>query len=692
MLSGHDSRIDDLDRIADLGIRVVRYPVLWERTERHPGQFDWSWSDQRLDRLRSLGIEPIAGLVHHGSGPRWTDLLDRNFPSLLATYAGAVAERYPWIRRYTIVNEPLTTARFSCLYGHWYPHRTGDREFVTALLNQCRAIVSAMEAIRLVRPDAELIQTEDISLTTGGPTTGRHVEFYNERRWLTYDLLSGRVTRHHALWQYLRSAGADEAELAFFVERACPPDVIGLNYYVTSDRYLDDRAELYPPEQHHHTADSTFVDIEAVRGPTGIAGHQKHIVDTWQRYHVPIAVTEVHLGCSRDEQLRWLLEAWHAGVDAVSRGVDVRAITVWALFGALYWDSLVVRETGQHETGAFDTRAGGCRPTAIAAATKELARGARPTHPAAHGTGWWHTTASRTRGATRTRPLLITGGGGTLGRALVDACRMRGLDARSLSRRDVDLSDTRAVESVLDGLAPWAVVNAAGFTGIDRAERDAPACWRDNVDAPVALARAAAARGLPVVTFSSDLVFDGLGSRPYVESDIARPLGVYGASKAAAEVGVLEAWPRALVIRTAGFFGENDGNGPTFRALLEVQRGQQVEVPDDFIFSPTYVPELASTVLDLLIDDEHGLVHVANAGSMSWLTLTAAIADAIGLDSRRVTGRSAVDLGMAARRPPRTTLGSVRGGLMSSVESAIARCAGDIRRRLDDVAPVARAR
>ena len=119
-LSGHAHRLTDLDLLADLGVRTVRYPVLWERVaDRGLEEADWSWADERLGRLRELGIRPVVGLVHHGSGPRETSLLDPRFPERLAEYARAVAERYPWVDAYTPVNEPLTTARFSALYGHW---------------------------------------------------------------------------------------------------------------------------------------------------------------------------------------------------------------------------------------------------------------------------------------------------------------------------------------------------------------------------------------------------------------------------------------------------------------------------------------------------------------------------------------------------------------------------------------------
>jgi dTDP-4-dehydrorhamnose reductase len=96
--NGHASRIDDLDLFAELGVRAIRYPVLWERTAPN-GEMsaDWSWADERLERLRELGIRPIVGLVHHGSGPRHTSLIDPAFPEELAKFARAVAERYPWV-------------------------------------------------------------------------------------------------------------------------------------------------------------------------------------------------------------------------------------------------------------------------------------------------------------------------------------------------------------------------------------------------------------------------------------------------------------------------------------------------------------------------------------------------------------------------------------------------------------------
>jgi dTDP-4-dehydrorhamnose reductase len=386
--TGHDRRADDLDRLAGLGVRTVRYPVLWERHAADP--VDWAWADERLGRLRALGVRPVVGLVHHGSGPPHTSLLDPGFPAGLAAFAARVAERFPWVDAYTPVNEPLTTARFSGLYGHWYPHRADDRALVRCLLTQCRAVALAMAAVRRVRPDAALVQTEDLGQTHAPPALEYQARFENHRRWLTWDLLCGRVGRDHPLRGYLRRAGAADADLGWFLDHPCPPDVVGVNYYVTSERYLDDRLEFYPEAAAGGNGRHRYADTEAVRVlPAGGAGLRSLLRQAWDRYRRPVVVTEAHLGCTPDEQVRWLWDVWRAAVRARAAGADVRAVTAWAAFGAYDWDSLVTREAGAYEPGVFDVRHDPPRPAALADVVRDLAAGRDPDHPALRAPGWW---------------------------------------------------------------------------------------------------------------------------------------------------------------------------------------------------------------------------------------------------------------------------------------------------------------
>ena len=248
--SGHEQRPDDIARFCALGMTAIRYPILWERVAPNGlDSADWRWTDQQVARLQGSDVSVIAGLVHHGSGPANTSLLDDGFVTGLAAFAAAVAQRYPGIEYYTPVNEPLTTARFSGLYGFWYPHGKDDQTFLRALLVQCRATVLSMRAIRAINPKAKLVQTDDLGKTTGTPAMAKLAEFYNHRRWLGWDLLCGMVGPEHALWKYLIRNGIGADDIFWFKANPCPPDIIGANYYVTSERWLDHRAELYPPHQ-----------------------------------------------------------------------------------------------------------------------------------------------------------------------------------------------------------------------------------------------------------------------------------------------------------------------------------------------------------------------------------------------------------------------------------------------------------
>src|ERR1700712_193308 len=385
--SGHHERADDLERFASLGLRAIRYPVLWERTAPIDGEgADWRFADERLTALRRLGIAPIVGLVHHGSVPRHTHLLDRGFAVGLARFAAEVAKRFPWVEYWTPVNEPVTTARFSCLYGVWYPHAQSDRAFVAAVLNQCRATVLAMQAIRAVNPAAKLIQTDDLSRTDGTQPLADKVAFYNARRWLGWDLLFGRVTPRHQVWDYLVDSGATPRQLGWFAKPACPPDVLGINYYVTSDRWLDHRLGRYPNRAARPSTDEAFVDCEAVRvlalPKPGIAAL---LEEAWDRYEIPLAVTEAHIDAKREDQMRWMLELWRAAQAARRGGVDVRAVTAWSLLGSFDWNCLLTASNGYYEPGPFDVRSEPPRPTALAALIGELAEGRPPSPPVAQG-------------------------------------------------------------------------------------------------------------------------------------------------------------------------------------------------------------------------------------------------------------------------------------------------------------------
>jgi dTDP-4-dehydrorhamnose reductase len=678
--SGHDQRLTDLDLLADLGVRRVRYPVLWERTR------DWRWADERLGRLRELHIEPIVGLVHHGSGPLATSLLEDSFGAGLAEFAHRVAERYPWVRYWTPVNEPLTTARLSCLYGYWYPHHRNAMSFARALLSQVRAVVLAMRAIRNVIPDAKLVQTDDLGKTHATPELAYQAEHENERRWVTWDLLCGRRT---GIDGWLGWIGIAEDERRWFEENPCPPDILGINHYLSSERFLDHRLERYPEHLHGSNGKDRYVDELALRvlGP-GADGPDAMLLEAWERYRLPLAVTEAHNGCTREEQLRWLRDVWNGALAARSAGADVRAVTVWSLLGTYGWCDLVAHGLESYEPGVYDLRAPAPRPTAVASMAKALAAGEAYTPPALDGPGWWErperlwyppvgaVAQPRPR---RERRLLITGATGTLGGALTRICVDRGLATRPTFRDELDLTDKESVVDALSALRPWAVVNAAGYVRVDDAEVEDAACLAVNRDGAALLAEACAAFRVPLVTFSSDLVFDGASARPYVESEPVAPLSVYGRSKAEADARVLEAHDDALVLRTSAFFGPWDVHNFAAAVLLALAAGETFAAADDVIVSPTYVPDLAHATVDLLIDGERGLWHLANDGALSWASFARRLAEATELDARLVRGVPAATLRWIAPRPCYSALVSERGWIMPTLDDAITRYGASTR-------------
>jgi dTDP-4-dehydrorhamnose reductase len=694
--NGHADRLPDLERFASLGVSAIRYPVLWERTA--PGELadaDWRWSDARLPALRELGVTPIVGLLHHGSGPRHTSLLAADFPDKLAGYAGAVAARYPWIEYYTPINEPLTTARFSGLYGVWYPHAKDDRSFIQALLNQCRATVLAMRAIRRINPNAKLVQTDDISKNYGTEPMAPLVEFFNERRWLSWDLLCGKVGPGHALWDYLVGTGIDVEQLLWLRDNPCPPDIIGVNYYATSERWLDHRLHRYPQAYHGSYQGMSYADIETPRVlATPTPGIGPLLREVWERYGLPVAVTEAHIDANREDQLRWLLEVWDAANRERRAGADVRAVTVWALLGSYDWNCLVSECKGYYEPGPFDVRGKAPRPTALAAMMRELASGRPLSHPVLQGRGWWRRPERLTvkpvaapaavadlsgvldaDRAKHAQPILIVGANGTLGGAFARLCARRNLAYRIVSRAEMDMADPASVEAAIVRHRPWAVINAAGYVKVDQAEVDERRCFRENTLAPTILALACVRHDVRFVTFSTDLVFDGRTDQPYVESGAVAPLGVYGRSKAEAETRVLDTDPDALVIRTSAFFGPWDGYNFVTRALDAMQDGQPFAAANDLVVSPTYVPDLVHACLDLLIDKEKGIWHLTNATPVKWFDLAEMAAQAAGVDAACLHPVPAAQLSGGAARPVYSALGSERAVLLPSLSSALERYA-----------------
>jgi dTDP-4-dehydrorhamnose reductase len=257
-----------------------------------------------------------------------------------------------------------------------------------------------------------------------------------------------------------------------------------------------------------------------------------------------------------------------------------------------------------------------------------------------------------------------------LGRAFARICAHRGLAHLLTSRAELDITDESSIAAALERHRPWAVINTAGFVRTWEAEEKTDECFRINATGPELLGRACKLHGIPLVTFSSDLVFDGKLGRPYVEPDEPAPKCAYGRSKADAEARLMAIDADALIVRTSAFFGPWDRHNFLFNTIEQLRRGEEVLASDRTIVSPTYVPDLVHAALDLLLDGESGIWHLSNQGAVSWHELAREVADFARLDRRKVRTSEAADRAD-------TSLTSTRGLLLRPLEQALSAYVAD---------------
>ena len=262
------------------------------------------------------------------------------------------------------------------------------------------------------------------------------------------------------------------------------------------------------------------------------------------------------------------------------------------------------------------------------------------------------------------RKLLIVGAGGMLGTALKHVAPSKGYGVEGPTEAELDIVDSAAVEVAVADFAARAaetgakaaLVNAAAYTDVERAEDDAERAFLVNDQAAGWLASTASRHGLPFAHVSTDFVFDGTKNAPYAETDEPRPLNVYGLSKLAGERAVEASHPEALIVRTAWTFGRGGSNFPDkilrrAAAILENQSGQSglekadgadtaLRVVADEVGSPTYSLFFAEGLLDLLSAGARGLYHLAGSGACSRYELALAT---LRLAGYTVPGHFAVD-------------------------------------------------
>jgi len=238
----------------------------------------------------------------------------------------------------------------------------------------------------------------------------------------------------------------------------------------------------------------------------------------------------------------------------------------------------------------------------------------------------------------RSGPILVLGGSGLLGEALQAELVERGRKFHAPGRDTLDLADDRSIESWFDDERVSAVINAAAYTDVTRAELpgESEAVFRLNRDAPATLARVCRRQGIAMVFVSTDFVFDGASRQPYGERSSPAPLQVYGRSKLEGERAVLGAHPDALIVRTSTLYGPGRRGRPHYvdAILGQAARRDRIEVVLRPVSSPTYTPDLARALIELLEVGATGLVHVVNDGACSRLDLAREIVRLAGAAGR----------------------------------------------------------
>ena len=248
------------------------------------------------------------------------------------------------------------------------------------------------------------------------------------------------------------------------------------------------------------------------------------------------------------------------------------------------------------------------------------------------------------------RPILVTGGGGLLGRSLA-ALSTDGRPVVALGRGELDVADRASVAAALERYRPAAIVNAAAMTDVDGCERDPQAAERANVDGPRVLAEACRDAGVGLVHVSTDFVFDGAKREPYTIEDAPNPLSVYGRTKLGGEEAVRAALPGAIVARTSWVFGVGGKNFAS-RLFDYAARSTSLKGIVDMRSLPTYAPDLAARLLELVDLGRPGTFHVTGGGPVAtWFDVARAALDVAGRTDVELAPVSVADLGLPAPRP-----------------------------------------
>jgi beta-glucosidase len=320
----YDRWRQDIQLIRESGVSHARYGIPWHRINPQPNAWNWEFADKTLDLLLELGIEPIVDLVHYGLPP-WIEgaWLHPDFPKYMAEYTRRAAERFKGrIHWWTPLNEPRVTAWYCGKLGWWPPNLKGWRGFLRVMIGVCRGIVESTRALRAVDEENLAVHVDATDLyESPDPALADEVFRRQEIVFLALDLVSGRVSQGHSLYQWLLKNGVTEKELRWFMENAIALEFLGINLYPLFSRKVLVRAPHLRIKMPY--ADGTIVERLARL--------------YYERYQIPVFISETASLGSTKRRADWLRDSVQSTRRARESGIPLVGYTWWPLFALVTW-------------------------------------------------------------------------------------------------------------------------------------------------------------------------------------------------------------------------------------------------------------------------------------------------------------------------------------------------------------------
>jgi dTDP-4-dehydrorhamnose reductase len=255
---------------------------------------------------------------------------------------------------------------------------------------------------------------------------------------------------------------------------------------------------------------------------------------------------------------------------------------------------------------------------------------------------------------------LVLGAKGQLGQELIHLLKSKNIEAIGTDRNEIDFAKPNEIVGKLGELNPSNIVNCGAYTNVDKAEEEPELASLINAQAVGVIAKFASERNIPFVHISTDYVFDGTSTTPYLEDNKVNPQSIYGTSKVLGEKEALENNPESYILRTAWVYGEHGNNFPKLIAK-KLRNNESLNVVNDQIGSPTWTFDLASAIIEILQKrPKQGIYHITNSESCSWFEFAQEIAKTLNIEENLVKPTDSKSFVRPAVRPKFSVLSNTK--------------------------------